>query len=173
MMDIGIHMTDLVQFVAGDIAEVRGISSNRVWSVPGSEDNALAVMTTVRGIPVSYQATWSEWKGYRLALEVYGATGMVGAYYAPMMNVTVITDQARAHRTRTFNLHAWVNLREKLRGWQTTATIAFTDELTDFLNMIAGRPARIASGAAGLRAVAIARAVEESSASGGSVCVRG
>jgi predicted dehydrogenase len=171
MMDIGIHMTDLVRFVAGEIVEVTGISSNRVWSVPGSEDNALALMKTASGIPVRYQATWSEWKGYRLALEVYGARGMAGAYYAPMMNMTVTTDESRRRRTRRLNLHPWVNVREKLRGWQTTATLAFADELADFLGAIAGRQTRIADGYAGLRAVAIAHAVEASSAAGAPVRV--
>jgi predicted dehydrogenase len=173
MMDIGIHMTDLVGFIAGEIAEVTAVSSNRVWSVPGSEDDAIAIMRTRTGIPVRYQATWSEWKGYRLSLEAYGDRGMAGAYYAPMMNMTVTTNESRSRRRRRVNLHPWINLREKVRGWQTTATLAFADELADFLGTIAGRPTHIADGIAGLRAVAVARAVEESSARGGAVSVAG
>ena len=172
MMDVGIHVTDLVRYVAGEIVEVAGVSSNRVWAVAGSEDHALAIMKTSAGIPVRYEATWSEWKGYRLALEVYGDRGMAGAYYAPMMNLVVTCDELHRRRSRRLNLHPWVNVREKLRGWQTTATIAFSEELADFLELIAGRASRIATGRAGLRAVAIARAVEDSSANGGTrVCL--
>ncbi len=166
MMDVGIHMTDLVRFVVGDLTEVTGVCTNGVWNVPGSEDDALVIMKTADGIPVRYQATWSEWKGYRLALEVYGDRGMVGAYYAPMTNLIVSTDQARASRTRQLRLYPWINLREKLRGWQTTAENAFLDELTDFLRLIGGQATRIADGRDGLRAVAVAHAAYESSATG-------
>jgi len=113
---------------------------------------------------VRYQATWSEWKGYRLWLEVYGARGMVGAYYAPMMNLTVTSDETGGRRRRRIDLHPRITLREKFRGWETTATIAFADELSDFLALIAGKPTRIADGHAGLAAVAIAHAAYESSA---------
>ena len=62
MMDVGIHMTDLVNYIAGDIVEVSAVATGDVWKVEGSEDNAVAVMRTARGIPVVYQATWTEWK---------------------------------------------------------------------------------------------------------------
>jgi len=171
MMDVGIHMTDLVRFAVGEIAQVVGVCSERVWNVAGSEDNALAIMTTASGTPIRYQATWSEWKGYRLALEVYGSRGMAGAYYAPMMNLVVTTDEARRRRVRRVDLHPWINIREKLRGWETTATLAFAEELTDFVRLIAGEPSRIADGRAGLLAVSVANAVYESSATGRSVTI--
>jgi len=171
MMDVGIHMTDLVRFVAGDIVEVTAAVTQGVWSVPGSEDNAIALMRTATGVPVRYQATWSEWKGYRLALEVYGDRGMAGAYYAPMMNFAVTTDAGTNRRRRRLDLHPWINVREKLRGWQTTADAAFFDELTDFLHLIDGRPSRIADGTAGCQAVAVAEAAYASSRTGASVRV--
>jgi len=169
MMDIGIHVTDLVRFAVGDIVEVHGVCSNRIWQVPGSEDTAMAIMKTADGVPVRYHATWSEWKGYRLALEVYGERGMVGAYYAPMMNLIISRDRDSPRRRRRLLLHPWVNVREKLRGWQTTATLAFADELTDFHRLIEGEPSRIADGTAGCRAVEIAHAVYQSSVSGAAV----
>lgn len=171
MMDIGIHLTDLVRFAVGDVTDVTGMCSNRIWNVPGSEDNAIVMMKAAGGIPVRYQATWSEWKGYRLSLEVYGGRGMVGAYYAPMMNLTVTSDAPGGRRSRRLNFHPRITLREKFRGWETTATIAFAEELTDFLALIAGKPSRIADGRAGLAAVAVAHAAYESSAKGATVKV--
>ncbi len=171
MMDVGIHMTDLVGFTVGNLVEVTAVCTNRVWNVPGSEDDALVIMTAAGGIPVRYQATWSEWKGYRLALEVYGTRGMVGAYYAPMMNMMVTTDEARVRHKRRISLHPWINVREKLRGWQTTAEAAFAEEFSDFLRLMTGKTTQMANGLDGLRAVAVAQAVYESSATGTTVRV--
>ena len=61
-MDVGIHMTDIARYLLGDITEVYGVTSEAVWQVPGSEDNALAIFKNPQGIPAFYQATWSEWR---------------------------------------------------------------------------------------------------------------
>ena len=63
MMDIGLHVTDLVRFVAGEVEAVYGRCSEGIWKVDGSEDGAMAIFETVDGIPVVYQATWTEWTG--------------------------------------------------------------------------------------------------------------
>ena len=60
MMDVGIHMTDLARFILGDVTEVYGVSSNRIWHVPGSEDNAVAVFRSPEGVGGAYEATWTE-----------------------------------------------------------------------------------------------------------------
>src|SRR5581483_11682776 len=39
MMDIGIHLTDLVRHLAGEVVEVYGTATNRIWKIDGSEDN--------------------------------------------------------------------------------------------------------------------------------------
>jgi predicted dehydrogenase len=172
MMDVGIHVTDLVRFLVGEVTEVVGVCTNRIWNVPGSEDDALAIMRTAAGIPVRYQATWSEWKGYRLWIEAYGHNGMAGAYYAPMTNLLVIRDTAGSKRTRRVFLHPWINVREKIAGWQTTAERAFAEEFDDFIRLVSGQEnGRIADGVAGLRAVQIAHAVYQSSKTGAPVPV--
>ena len=165
MMDIGIHLTDLVRYFVGDIARVYGRTTDRVWRVAGSEDNAMALLETTGGIPVLYQASWTEWKGYRMCVDVYGEQGTVRGYYAPMFNV-LATRSADGSRARSFELYPWLNVREKLRGWERTAGDAFGAELHEFLERIAGRPSSMADGVAGLRAVEIAHAVYESSRRG-------
>jgi predicted dehydrogenase len=159
MMDVGIHMTDLVNYVAGNVVEVSGIATGSVWNVEGSEDNAIAIMRTERDIPVLYHATWTEWKGYRIFLEVYGDLGMVRAFYAPMFNLLVTQDEPGGKRKRTFKLYPEIILREKLRGWETTTHATFVDELDQFLRMVAGEPSRLADGNAGVLAVEVAQAV--------------
>lgn len=165
MMDVGIHMTDLTRFILGDVAEVYGVSSNRVWKVPGSEDNAVAVMKRADGVPAFYQATWSEWRGYGFFLDVYGTQGMVRGYYAPMFNLLITT--AGGRRKREFKFYPELILREKLKSWTSTALQSFREELPDFLKLVGGdRTAAIATGFAGYRATEIANAVYRSTQQG-------
>jgi predicted dehydrogenase len=169
MMDVGIHMTDLARYVMGEVREVYGVATNHVWNVNGSEDNAVAIFKNERGIPAFYQATWSEWKGYRFFIEAYGALGMVRAYYAPMFNLLITHARPGAARTRQRKFYPEIMLREKLKGWQTTSYLSFQEELVDFLRMVGGDAVTLADGWSGLRAVEIAHAVYRSSATGAPV----
>lgn len=166
MMDVGIHMTDLARFVLGEVSEVYGIASNRVWAVPGSEDNALAIFKSPAGIAAVYQATWTEWKGYRFFVEVYGDKGMVRGYYAPMSNLLVTQDKPGGPRKKTRKLYPEIMVREKLKSWTSTALLSFEDELVDFLRMTRGERTNLADGLAGFRAVEMANAVYQSTRSG-------
>jgi predicted dehydrogenase len=166
MMDVGIHMTDLARYVMGEVREVYGVASNRIWQVAGSEDNALAIFKSDAGIPAFYQATWTEWKGYRFYIDAYGDRGMVRAYYAPMFNLLVTQPRPGGPRKRTTKFYPEIILREKLKGWQTTTYLSFQDELVDFLRMIRGEPVPLADGWSGVRAVEIAQAVYQSSTTG-------
>ncbi len=170
MMDVGIHMTDVARYLLGEITEVYGTMSESVWNVPGSEDNAMAVLRSPEGISASYHATWTEWKGYRFYVEAYGRLGMVRGFYAPMRNLLITQDEPGG-RTRTRRLlYRGVMIREKLRSWHSTALLSFEGELRDFLAMTEGRyDVRLADGYAGLRSVEIAQAVRLSSETGDAV----
>ena len=166
MMDVGIHMTDLARFVMGEIDEVYGVATNRIWNVEKSEDNAVAILKGPGGVFASYQATWTEWKGYRFFLEAYGDRGMVRAYYAPMFNLLVTQEKPGARRRRQIKFYPEIIMREKLRGWQTTSLQSFREELADFLRMIRGERVPLADGWSGVRAVEVAHAVYHSSRTG-------
>ena len=163
LMDVGIHMTDLARYFLGEITEVYGVASGSVWNVAGSEDNALAVFRNPDGIPAIYQATWTEWKGYRFYVEAYGNLGMVRGFYAPMRNVLITQARPGAARKTKRLLYPEIMVREKLGTWTTTALRSFTEELSDFLAVIDGESdVRGADGYAGLRSVEVAAAVRES-----------
>ena len=164
MMDVGIHMTDLARFILGDVTEVYGVSSNRIWHVPGSEDNAVAVFRSPEGVPATYEATWTEWKGYRFYVEAYGDRGMVRGYYAPMSNLLVTQDKPGGARKRVRKFYPEIMVREKLKSWTSTALLSFEEELADFLRMLGGERVPLADGFAGFRAVEIANAVYQSTA---------
>jgi predicted dehydrogenase len=171
MMDVGIHMTDLTRFVLGEIASVYGVATERVWNVPGSEDNALVIMKSENGVPATYQATWTEWKGYRIFVEAYGDRGMVRGYYAPMFNMLVTQDRPGGSRRREFKFYPELILREKFRGWQSTTYTSFQGELSDLLKRLRGEPSFLADGWDGLRAVEIAAAAHQSMASGEAIAL--
>jgi predicted dehydrogenase len=162
MMDVGIHMTDLVNYVGGDVVEVSGIATGSVWNVEGSEDNAVAIMRTERDLPVIYHATWTEWKGYRIFFEAYGEGGMCRAYYAPMFNLLITHDEPGGKRTKVRKFYPEIILREKFRGWETTTYGTFVEELADFLRMLEGQRVPLADGHAGVLAVEVAQAVYRS-----------
>jgi predicted dehydrogenase len=169
MMDVGIHMTDLTRYVLGEVHDVYGVASNRIWKVDGSEDNAVAILKNDQGIPAFYQATWTEWKGYRFFIEAYGDRGMVRAYYAPMFNLLVTQDKPGGARKRQMKFYPEIILREKLKGWQTTTYASFQEELVDFIRMVNGDRVPLADGWSGVRAVEIAHAVYASSKSGSAI----
>lgn len=170
MWDVGIHMTDLARYFLGEITDVYGISTERIWKVPGSEDNAMAVFKNPEGVAASYQATWTEWKGYRFFIEAYGDKGMVRAAYAPMRNTLITMDRPDGVRTKRERYYPEIAVREKLFSWKTTALGSFREELNDFLGLVNGRrDLTIADGYAGLRAAEVAEAVRESGATGAPV----
>jgi predicted dehydrogenase len=166
MMDIGIHLTDLTRYLFGEIVEVYGVATGTVWKVAGSEDNAMAMFKTTAGLPVIYQAAWSEWRGYTFWIDVYGSRGMIRARCGPMLNVLVTQERPGARRTRSFDLHPRYNLRERLFGWERMAEEAAAAELDDLPRLIRGEAVTLADGLAGLRAVEIAQAVYDSSRRG-------
>lgn len=160
MMDVGIHMSDLARLFLGEVAEVSGSISERVYNLPGSEDTALALFRNADGIPASYEATWTEWKGYRSAIEIYGDKGMVSGAYAPMQNMLIVKGAKTVKK-----VYPEIMVREKLKSWKSTALLSFADELADFLAMTRGdMSVPLADGYAGLRTLEMAAAVRESSA---------
>ena len=76
LMDVGIHMIDLTRYMLGEVDEVFGVATSDVWEANGSEDNGFALMRSPEGKTATFHATWSEWKGYRFSIEVYGTKGM-------------------------------------------------------------------------------------------------
>lgn len=167
LWDVGIHMTDMARHLLGEITEVYGVATEKVWKVKGSEDNALAIFKSPSGIPAIYQATWTDWKGYKSAVEVYGSHGMVRGAYAPMENMLITMEKPGGATTTVRKRYLDIRIREKLRSWKTTALASFQAELAEFIALTEGRTGlRIADGHAALRAVEVAAAVAESSRTG-------
>lgn len=167
MMDIGIHMTDLARHFLGEITSVYGVMTENIWHVKGSEDNAMAIFRNPEGITATYHTTWDEWKGYKSFVEVYGDRGMVRGAYAPMQNLLITKPTTDGPARKEWKFYPEIMVREKLKSWQSTCLISFQEELRDFQKMVAGQyDVPIADGHAGLRALEVAAAVRESTATG-------
>lgn len=167
LWDVGIHMSDMARYLLGEITEVYGVATETVWKVPGSEDNAMAIFKSPSGVSAIYQATWTDWKGYQSAVEVYGSHGMVRGAYAPMQTMLITMEKPGGKVTKVTNRFPGIQIREKLKSWKTTALNSFAAELAEFVALTEGREGlRIADGHAALRAVEIAAAVPESSRTG-------
>ena len=163
LMDNGIHLIDHVRALGGDFDEVRGFASDAVWKFAGAEDNGVAVLTADDGRWASLHASWSEWRGYRFWVQVYGEKGAVRASYGPLYAELALIDTEGRRRGGERSLFPAENVREKLGGWQTTVLRTFEDELRDFIRRVEGAQTLGATGFDGFRAVEIAHAVRQSS----------
>jgi len=171
LMDNGIHMVDLMHHIMGEVESVSGVVKGDIWNFDRSEDNAFALLRDRDGLVGSLHASWSEWKGYHFYLEAYGDRGMARAYYAPMRSRVISLDKpggkARVRRRR----YLGAELREKIRGWQSTAVDTFVEEISDFIALVEDSTGSgaIATAIDGYRAIEIANAVYRSSESGQTV----
>jgi predicted dehydrogenase len=163
LRDNGIHLIDLTAYFLGGVAEVKGASSQGVWDFPGCEDNGFAILRSPAGRLASLQASWTEWQGYRFAVELYGTRGCIRATCFPMHTYLTQFDAlggpARRRAEKFFN----VFVMEHLRSYRWLVVQSFILEFQAFASAAAGGPpsaqgAAIATGADGLRAIEVAQA---------------
>lgn len=168
LVDNGIHTLDLTRYFLGEVSEVKGFATGNVWGFAGCEDNAFALLRSPVGKVASLHASWSEWRGYRWAINIYGTRGCVRASYPPMLTQAVWVDRPGGARRR---LHVFpvFQVIERLRSPHWTARQSFVAELTALSRAIAGEKTPLALGRDGLRAVEIAHAVYRASRDGTTV----
>jgi len=165
IMDNGVHVIDHLRYLLGDFASVRGVALLAGPIDGAGPSSTSALLASEDGRCASLEASWTEWRGYRFHIDVFGDEGMARAYYGPMFALIV----RGAARRRRMKLFPATTLREKLHGWQSTVTRTFEAELEDFRRMTAGEETNIAEGFDGYRAVEIAHAALESARSGKTV----
>ena len=166
LMDNGIHIVDLTRYLLGGVVEVKGFSTGRVWQYEGCEDNGFALLRSPLGKVAVLQASWTEWRGYRFWIEVYGTRGCVRASYPPMVAQVVRVDRPGQPARRRLHVYPMLQVMERLRSYRWTAERSFMDELAAFGRTVRGEPTSLASGRDGLKAVEIAHAVYRTVESG-------
>jgi len=169
LLDNGIHIIDLTRHFLGEVDEVKGFRTGHVWKYAGCEDNGFALLKSPTGKVATLQASWSEWRGYRFWVEVFGTRGCVRVSYPPMFAQATWHETPGSRLRRQSFLFPGFQIVERLRSYRWTVVRSFMEELTAFAQAIAGMKTEAATGYDGLRAVEIANAVYESSESGRSV----
>ena len=71
LLDQGLHMLDLFNYIAGDFDEVKAFVSSLYWKTPGIEDNVFAMMRNSKtGVCSSLHSTMTQWR-HLFSLEVF------------------------------------------------------------------------------------------------------
>jgi predicted dehydrogenase len=169
LVDNGIHILDLTRYFLGEVVEVKGFRTSHVWNFTGCEDNAFALLRNARGNIAQLQASWSEWRGYRFRIEVYGTRGCVRASYPPMYGDAVWSEKPGGPMRRERFFFPALQIKERLKSYRSTVVASFREEFAGFVHAAQGEATPAASGFDGLRAVEIAHAVYQSTESGGSI----
>jgi predicted dehydrogenase len=163
LLDNGIHLIDLTRYFLGEVAKVQGVATGRIWHFPSCEDNGFALLQSPTGQVASLQASWSEWRGYRFYLEIYGTRGCIRAMYPPMLTQVVRVQELGGRPRRKFYLFPRLQVIERLRSYRWTGLQSFMQELAAFARTTRGEQTPVALGRDGLRSVQVAHAVYRSS----------
>lgn len=71
LLDQGIHMLDLFQYLGGDFDDVKAFVSNLYWNLEGVEDNVFAIMKNSQsGMVASLHSTMTQWR-HLFSLEIF------------------------------------------------------------------------------------------------------
>jgi predicted dehydrogenase len=158
LRDNGIHLIDLTCYFLGEVEEVMGFASDSVWRFKGCEDNGFVLLRNKNGKIASLHASWTEWRGYRLCVEIYGSLGCIRAWCFPMMTQVVWSQQRGGPIRRKTHFFPITFIQEHLRSYRWIVTQSFVLEFQALLKAIRNEPTPLASGRDGLRAVEIAHA---------------
>ncbi len=159
LRDNGIHLIDLTRLFLGDVAEIKGFASHHVWRFPGCEDNGFALLKNQTGRVATLHASWNEWRGYELLVEIYGTLGCIRVWCFPMKTeVTWSAERAGPMRRRTERFLGTM-VMEHLKSYRWVVVQSFVRELAAFAQAVRGEPSLAATGLDGLRALEVAHAV--------------
>jgi predicted dehydrogenase len=158
LRDNGIHLIDLTCYFLGEVEEVKGFASNGVWEFKGCEDNGFALLRSTTGKIASLQASWTEWRGYRFLIEIYGTRGCIRTHCFPMITQVMWSQTRGGTMRRKTYLFLRTFIQEHLRSYRWIVIQSFIQELQAFSRAIRGELTELATGRDGLRAVEIAHA---------------
>jgi predicted dehydrogenase len=168
LRDNGIHLIDLTCYFLGEVEEVKGFTSDSVWGFKGCEDNGFVLLRNKRGKIASLHASWTEWRGYRLCVEVYGTLGCIRAWCFPMITQVVWSQQRGGRTRRKIHFFPMTFVQEHLRSYRWVVIQSFVQEFQALSQALRQEPTALASGRDGLLAVEIASAACSISTSAGS-----
>lgn len=156
LRDNGIHLIDLTCWFLGDIADVTGRATGRVWGFDGCEDNGFALLRGENGAVASLHASWTEWRGYRFEVELYGTRGCIRLSCFPMITEVTWSESTGAPAKRKRWLFPRTHLMEKLRSYRWVVLQSFVAELDALRRALDGASTALATGRDGLVTIEVA-----------------
>ncbi len=160
LRDNGIHLIDVTCWFLGSVADIQGAATGSVWKFPNCEDNGFALIRNKQGNLASLQASWTEWRGYRFEVQVFGTRGMIRMSCFPMITEVVWFDSIGGATQRDRWLFPKVHLMEKLKTYRWVVTQSFIQEFEEFGKLIKGEKSAVATGRDGLTSIEVAYAAE-------------
>jgi len=144
VLDIGVHMAELMQWVAGEITEVASFVDTRLQHID-VPDNANALMRFANGATGMLTLSWTTPVGGGY-FEVFGTEGTIRQGFGPEPIEMIQT--SKSGRTKTTYPKPKAKLKRSQRG---------------FVDAILGKAPSITPGELGREAVALCAAIQESS----------
>jgi predicted dehydrogenase len=160
LRDNGIHLIDLTRYFLGEVDEIAGFGSNAVWGLENSEDNGLAVLRSREGKLASLHASWTEWRGYRFQIELYGTRGCIRLWCFPILVHAVWSNQLGGKTRSKRFFFPKSHLMEHLFTYRWVGVQSFMKEMIAFRDAVEGGANPLATGHDGLRADEIAEGAE-------------
>jgi predicted dehydrogenase len=156
LRDNGIHLIDLTRFFMGEITEVSGLASNKIWKFKDCEDNGFLLMRNPDGAIANLHASWTEWKKFRFSIEIYGSQGCIRATCFPQYAELLETAENGVQRHRERNYFIYQNTMEHLKSYRWIVIQSLARELEAFEAATRKERTFVGTGFDGLRAVEIA-----------------
>lgn len=163
LRDNGIHLIDLTHYFLGEVEAAKGYVSNAVWRFDGCEDNGFVMLRGRGGNVATLHASWTEYRGYRFEIEIYGTRGLIRVSCFPMITEVLAAESPGQRPRRKRHLFPLVHILEHLRSYRWVVTRSFEEELGAFRDAIRGAATPLASGHDGRVAVEIAAAAASGS----------
>lgn len=97
MADLGVHKTDLIQFLTDSrVTETRAIVTtldkrDASGNLIGVDDNAICIYTLENGIIGTMTASWTYYAGEDNSTVLYGTEGMMKIYADPQFSIEICT----------------------------------------------------------------------------------
>lgn len=158
LRDNGIHLIDLTLYFLGEAVQVKGFTSEAVWGFEDCEDNGFALLRNPDGKIAALQASWTEWRGYKFLIDIYGTRGAIRASCFPMLTQVTWAETTGGRTQSKSEYFPYIQVMEKLRSYRWVVVQSFIREFEAFTQAVQGKPSEIATGMDGLRAVAVGEA---------------
>jgi predicted dehydrogenase len=153
------HLIDQIRWFLGDVTEVVGFATEGVWRQRGCEDNGFLLLRTADGRVGQLQGSWTEWRGYRYYVDVYGTDGYVRFGFSPLWLIHAQGKRGEHMKVRRY-IFPLYQIVERLRGWEWSLSNAQEGDLRDWIAAASNGSEAPASGRDGMAAVRAALSVQ-------------